>query len=72
MSEALPEPAPAADVPSAWVVCPWCGALAPDLAVHRDYHQKLVTRARRGEDVVVALLARVEALETALRQRTGA
>lgn len=55
--EPLPDLPPLADVPSAWVPCPLCGALTPLPDLHRDWHQRIVDRARAAEDKHAALVA---------------
>lgn len=66
MSEPLPDLPPLVDVPSAWRVCPLCGAAVPAPEVHRAWHQGLVNRVRAAEDLFAAARVRVKELSDGL------
>ena len=71
MSEPLPDLPDLRDLPTAWTVCPLCGVVVPAPDIHREWHQALVDRVRRAEDllatarnVITDLNRRVQTLES--------
>lgn len=51
-AEPLPDLAPLGSTPPAWEVCPFCGAVVSDRALHKGWHQTLVNRVRGTEDTL--------------------
>lgn len=66
MSEPLPDPPPIHPPPTSWRVCALCGAIIGAPEVHREWHQRVVNRARAAEDVLAAARSRLSAIESRL------